>query len=207
LEVGCATGEFCKVLNGSGALPIGCDLSPYAIQEAGKRYQGIEFKLGGISEIVVSQGFDAVFAFEVIEHVLSPSAFFRDAHKLLKPGGFFILSTPNAECCRRIGPANWYGFQHSFEHLFFFEAQTLSRLAAQTGFEQVEVYSSGGSGDVRPQPSPPAKTLAKRLLRITGLLKLIRETRNRAKRSPRFKARAYQRGSMQHDLFWIGRRS
>jgi 2-polyprenyl-3-methyl-5-hydroxy-6-metoxy-1,4-benzoquinol methylase len=40
--------------------------------------------------------FDAVTCIEVIEHLENPRNVFREAAKLLKPGGLFLVSTPNA---------------------------------------------------------------------------------------------------------------
>lgn len=42
--------------------------------------------------------FDLVTAVEVIEHVESPIAFLRNVRRLLKPGAFAVLTTPNVDC-------------------------------------------------------------------------------------------------------------
>jgi SAM-dependent methyltransferase len=39
--------------------------------------------------------FDLIFALEIIEHLLNTDHFFSEIHRILKPGGFLILSTPN----------------------------------------------------------------------------------------------------------------
>lgn len=43
------------------------------------------------------QKFDLVVAVEVIEHLESPTGFLRGISRLLKPGGFAILTTPNVD--------------------------------------------------------------------------------------------------------------
>ena len=41
--------------------------------------------------------FDFVFALEVIEHLENPRHFFRELVKIIKPGGYGFVSTPNNE--------------------------------------------------------------------------------------------------------------
>lgn len=41
--------------------------------------------------------FDFVYALEVIEHVENPRHFFRELVKIMKPGGYGFVSTPNNE--------------------------------------------------------------------------------------------------------------
>ena len=47
--------------------------------------------------------FDVVFSYHVIEHLLYPEKFIENVYKILKPGGYFILGTPNFDsgCARR----------------------------------------------------------------------------------------------------------
>jgi 2-polyprenyl-3-methyl-5-hydroxy-6-metoxy-1,4-benzoquinol methylase len=46
--------------------------------------------------------FDAVVAAEVIEHLENPRAVAREWHRILKPGGYLVFSTPNNQSLRSI---------------------------------------------------------------------------------------------------------
>ncbi len=43
-----------------------------------------------------SESFDCVVSFQVIEHIKEDEAFVREVCRVLKPGGIFVVSTPNA---------------------------------------------------------------------------------------------------------------
>ena len=42
--------------------------------------------------------FDCVIAAEIIEHIYDTDRFLREIHRVLKPGGWLVLSTPNIAC-------------------------------------------------------------------------------------------------------------
>jgi SAM-dependent methyltransferase len=48
--------------------------------------------------------FDAVVAIEVLEHVEQDAAFVREVHRVLKPGGFFLMTTPNGDFVANTNP-------------------------------------------------------------------------------------------------------
>lgn len=180
LEIGCATGEFCVALQKRGAKVTGSDLSRFAIEEARRRYPGIPFEAGTLDDWAGREAYDALFAFEVIEHVLSPTRFFKAANRLLRPDGLLALSTPNLDCGRAVGFNSWVGCHVSMEHLFYFSKDALEKIAARAGFETVEWFTGLGDGLLRPPPPPTLKSRLKRTLASLGLLGLAKSLKRRA---------------------------
>lgn len=76
-----------------------CDVDPRAVELARERYGA---RLAGADVVGVDrplpypdQSFDAVVSMEVIEHVVDPLPWVREALRVLKPNGLLFLTTPN----------------------------------------------------------------------------------------------------------------
>lgn len=137
LELGCAFGDFCAEAAGAGARPLGVDLSAEGIDEARTRHPGLDFQVGDAVALLETPGpgsFDAVCAYEVIEHCPSVKGFLGQVAALLCPGGYLALSTPNLARAQALAaPGTWLGFTSSFEHLCFLSPEVLLRLAEASG--------------------------------------------------------------------------
>jgi 2-polyprenyl-3-methyl-5-hydroxy-6-metoxy-1,4-benzoquinol methylase len=204
LEVGCATGEYCYILSRHGAQPVGLDLSEFAILEARKTYPQLDFRTGGIESISNPSAFDAVFAFELIEHVTSPSRFFQCVRSILKPNGIFVLTTPNLACGKHVGLSRWIGFNTSFEHLYFFSRKTLAQLGTQQGFEVVQWFTGCGPGVDPEFRELSAKDRIRSTLRSVGLLgaaQKVKEILLQKKAPP-----TYSQGGTEHNLLMVLRK-
>jgi SAM-dependent methyltransferase len=173
LEVGCGTGEFCYVLSHAGASPCGVDLSEYAIRKARGRYQSLDFRVASLTSVPTEEQFDAVVAFELIEHVISPKLLFESVRGRLRRGGVLLLTTPNYECAKRVGADNWCGFSLSFEHLYFFTLATLSRYGEAAGMRALGCLSGGGNGRISDHQEV-ARRRSRRRLRNEALGRLLR---------------------------------
>src|SRR5258708_14124578 len=90
LDVACGTGYGTAML---GA--VGADLSIEALQYA-RRHRAAYVAADG-ARLPFGRRFDAVVSFETIEHVPDPSRFVAECARVLKPGGLFLVSTPNRE--------------------------------------------------------------------------------------------------------------
>lgn len=138
LEIGCALGDFCVEAHRAGAEVLGLDLNVDGIQGAREAHPHLSFKIGTAESLLAEEGadsFDAVCAYEVIEHCLSARSFLHSAAILLRPGGFLALSTPNLAKALTLPKAmDWLGFTSSFEHLVFFDIAALRRIAEEVGF-------------------------------------------------------------------------
>lgn len=95
LSIGCSTGDIETLFLKLGLLVHGIDASPIALKIA--QQKGIETVEGDITEPFPyrDESFDFVFAGEVIEHVMHTRDFLSEIHRVLKPQGRVIITTPN----------------------------------------------------------------------------------------------------------------
>jgi SAM-dependent methyltransferase len=72
---------------------VGVDLDAAGL----RAHAGIRKKIfGDIVRLPIrSASFDVISANMVMEHLGDPSALLREAHRVLSPGGFFVIHTPN----------------------------------------------------------------------------------------------------------------
>ncbi|MDG5786494.1 class I SAM-dependent methyltransferase [Evansella sp. AB-P1] len=103
LDIACGSGYGSKMLAKKRKKDIseliGVDIAEDAITYAQKAYYHplLSFRQGDImDESIVNElgSFDTIVSFETIEHVEDDIAFMNQMHRLLKPGGTLILSTP-----------------------------------------------------------------------------------------------------------------
>ena len=97
LDVGCGTGYGTATIAGIAGQTAGFDLSPDAVRYAQRHYgKQAQFCVGPADAFPArSTWFDLVTAFEVIEHIADWPELIREAARVLKPTGIFLVSTPN----------------------------------------------------------------------------------------------------------------
>lgn len=130
LDIGCALGVFLEEAKKAGREAYGIDISKDAVDYCKKR--GLH-----ASQSWPKTSFDAVTAFEVIEHEQNPLSMIRRVYKLLKNGGVVVLTTPNYDSIwRRIMGKWWVGYHHP-EHVTFWSPRSLRFLMKKTGFKKI----------------------------------------------------------------------
>jgi 2-polyprenyl-3-methyl-5-hydroxy-6-metoxy-1,4-benzoquinol methylase len=95
--------------------------------------------------------FDAITAIEVIEHLENPRAVFREFHRLLRPRGALLVTTPNQESLRALTSLLIRGHFVEFldgsypAHITALVRKDLDRIAVETGFERPRfLYTNDG---------------------------------------------------------------
>lgn len=102
LDVGCGNGAFAEFAAASGYEVIGLDVDATSIEIARSRnLSRAKFYCTSLDEFSRSNPtagqFDVITMFEVFEHLDRPAATLRLVKSLLRDGGLFIGSLPNAE--------------------------------------------------------------------------------------------------------------
>jgi SAM-dependent methyltransferase len=97
LDDGCGVGYGSAVLACHGLRVVGIDVDAKAIAACRQNaLPSITFQQEDSANLSFSDGhFDGVVSFEVIEHVTDYRRYVAEAHRVLRPGGVFIISTPN----------------------------------------------------------------------------------------------------------------
>jgi SAM-dependent methyltransferase len=95
LDLGCRSGALTRhYLEGNRV--VGVDVDRAALAKAEEA--GIEPVVADVEEPLPleSETFDAVVAGELLEHLRFPHALVSEVHRVLRPGGVFVGSVPNA---------------------------------------------------------------------------------------------------------------
>lgn len=101
LEVGCGTGNYVSALAESFGC-YACGLDPSIEMLARVRSEQVRCLLGRAEELGVADGtFDLVFSVDMIHHVGDKGAFYREAARVLQPGGRLCTVTDSADMIRR----------------------------------------------------------------------------------------------------------
>ncbi len=127
LDIGCGTGFIARHMAGLGADIAGIDASLSALQKCQDE---------GLHHIYASHGdalpfadnqFDAVLCLDVLEHVQDDVGVMREAHRVLRPGGHFLILAPAL-------PHLWRNCDSLIGHKRRYTRKELSRRLRGAGF-------------------------------------------------------------------------
>ena len=173
VDLGCGDGTILHALHSKGLLRnasrvVGVDISEERIRRLRKFCPFAEGIVGDVCDLrqVPDSSFDVAISTQVIEHVLDDSKMLREIHRILKPNGYFYVSTIVKK---------WYGVWVYYErgrgfkldptHVREYRSeQEFLNLLRRNGFKIVEFRSEG--------VKYPVMDLLLRLLMKLNLLKL-----------------------------------
>lgn len=150
LDLGCGAGEFSAALAQAGATPIAVDVAREALRRAGARAPATDLRLWRDGEPLPLEdaGVDAVWAGEVIEHVVDVAPWLSEVRRVLRPRGTLLLTTPHHGPLTLLGlalsPRRFAShFEPRSDHVRFFSPRTLRALLDDLGFDVVRLRVSG----------------------------------------------------------------
>ena len=146
LDIGCSFGWFCEVAVRDGTKEVwGIDPNKEQIKKAKKEVKGAKFKVAHAGKLpFVNNKFDLITLFDVIEHVpksTEPQTL-SEAARVLKKGGYLIISTPyNNLFATLTDPAWYFGHRH-------YSKEDMSRLLKIAGFNIISSKVRGGIWEI-----------------------------------------------------------
>jgi 2-polyprenyl-3-methyl-5-hydroxy-6-metoxy-1,4-benzoquinol methylase len=152
VDIGCGNGALCRELAGRGHEVVGCEPSAEGVHFARSSAPELVFHQIGVDDDptrVGEESFDVAIATEVIEHLVRPGDLLRFAKRLLRAGGYVIISTPYHGYLKNLVLAltnKWDAHLSPFwdgGHIKFWSRRTLSQLLNDAGFRVVRFIGAG----------------------------------------------------------------
>ena len=143
LDIGCAQGFFLYNASKAGyttkGIEISQDAAEYAIMEFGLDIEAKPFEELRFPE----NHFDVVTLWQVLEHVPYPLTVLKEVHRILKPGGLLVASTPDiGGIPAKILRKRWWDIKRL--HINQFSTKTLTDILQNGGFENISSVSYRG---------------------------------------------------------------
>ena len=132
LEVGTGTGYGVEILAPHAKRFISVDKQLVAGLQAYENTDYFEMEVPPLT--FASSSFDTVVSFQVIEHIEQDMEFVREVSRVLRPGGRFVVSTPNAPMSLTRNP--WHVREYNADEL---------RNLLECHFSKVEAYGVVGN--------------------------------------------------------------
>lgn len=157
IDLGCGAGHFLKMLQEQGVEAYGIDFDPAAVAEA--RAQGLTvFEGDAVTHMrqLRADSIDAIFSTHLVEHldVALVYTIINETSRVLKPGGFLLLTTPNVKALI----SNVEMFWLHFDHKRFYHPRLLEFFMQDCGLERINYGENKGEAEnsIRPNLSDPS---------------------------------------------------
>ena len=152
VDLGCGAGELLDYITQFYEVLIGIDISAKRLSRRAQAPQDWSFVRANLNIPfpLNSKHIDTIYANQVIEHIDDPLLFASEVHRVLKPGGIVIVTSPNIRYIKHIwrlvieglGPktANQNTLDGMWDdgHIHYFTHNDLRQIFLDAGFKNVE---------------------------------------------------------------------
>lgn len=139
LEIGCARGDFLKIMQNRGWKVQGIDISESSINK-GIQKNKINLKCGTIESISFKTQFDAIAMYQCLEHMPNAKLAIDKCHDLLNTNGILVIEVPNLKSFdfKINKERRFWSYDVPF-HLSHFTPPFLSKELKKVGFDILHI--------------------------------------------------------------------
>ncbi len=143
LDIGCAQGFFLFSASKAGYTARGVEISQDAVAYARNEFD-LDVEAKPFEELRFGEAhFDVVTLWQVLEHVPHPLVMLKEVHRILKPDGLVVVSTPNiGGIPAKILKRKWWDIKRL--HINQFATRTLTHVLRNAGFTDISSVSFRG---------------------------------------------------------------
>lgn len=151
IDLGCGTGYGTRSLSKLARDILGVDISEEAVAYAASHYgaPNLGYETGDVTNLPYpDESFEAAVSFEVIEHLAHPETLVKEASRLLKEDGIFVVSTPDKQTYSN---DRNHANPHHLKEMYSLEFREI----LEQRFRHVQIYRQGAfAGNIiTPDPS------------------------------------------------------
>ncbi len=143
LDIGSALGLLLNYVKAKGWEPVGVEICKESAEYARKNF-GVKIHNKTLEQTgFKSNTFEIVHMSHVIEHVPSPQDTIVEIYRILKPGGYLIITTPRVDSFQAwLFKETWRSYHR--DHIYIFSKKTLKGMLLKAGFSIEKFVTWGG---------------------------------------------------------------
>jgi 2-polyprenyl-3-methyl-5-hydroxy-6-metoxy-1,4-benzoquinol methylase len=142
LDFGCGVGRLCRVARNYGMRTVGIEVDANA-RDMASRDERLEV-FADVKTLKAAQAgtkFDVITMWDVVEHLRQPWRELAELSELLAPGGWLLLSTPNANCLRAVlERGRWINMVNP-THFYYFTGKSLKAALSRAGLSRASQWA------------------------------------------------------------------
>jgi 2-polyprenyl-3-methyl-5-hydroxy-6-metoxy-1,4-benzoquinol methylase len=143
LDIGCNRGLLLEAARRQGWRVAGVEISPKAAELARHDY-GLNI-YSTLAEIPITEHFDLITAWHVLEHTLAPVSFLREAAARLAPGGILAIQAPSFDYVDEFRRRNQTGSILCTVHNFYFTRRNIIPTLSRAGLMPLHLYDDSNT--------------------------------------------------------------
>ena len=142
LELGCGEGRGIDIILEKSKSFTAIDKISEVTERLSRKYPNEKFISSSFPPLknIENESFDTLISFQVIEHIKNDKLFIKEIHRILKPGGKALISTPNISMTLTRNP--WHVREYTSQQLIDLASRNFKKIIMKgiNGNDKIKKY-------------------------------------------------------------------
>ncbi|MDQ3239087.1 MAG: class I SAM-dependent methyltransferase [bacterium] len=142
LDLGCGQGEFLDKMKNNNWQVYGMEINPFLVKKLKEKFSDSNiYILDQFLNDKISQKFDIITFWHVIEHLTTPLDTLLKAKNLLNKKGELFIEVPNVDSFVFSLFKQKYTWLRIPDHVYYYSPKSLQKLLEESGYKNVKITS------------------------------------------------------------------